>query len=319
LLGKEHDTLRTHCPCCLARRFCARIQARTRLLTCQELLGDGAEGTSIDEAPPDALGSSDLTPQHAVAGQRLRVGIIREFPLLDQAHRPRLGVRPGGQMGAGEATPPRRIGQAAHPVRAPLRQGNQAVTLSFFRAYLGSGLVIECLARSQLMPRRRSVCRIVSPLTWVDTLPAATLTSAASSNVHPLVGLPNARGQRCRSARSRSACSGPKSKDQMGALGAGRSLGQALQTGGIDGMPGIEDGLVVDAQGRGDAGGALPAGAGQEDLAKRIWQRRKTKASAERSPFSSAVRSSSLSGRTKRGGLRPTSLPLSRSPILDRH
>jgi hypothetical protein len=40
-----------------------------------------------------------------------------------------------------------------------------ALARAFFRAYSGSGLVIQRLARFQRMPNRKSVARIVSPVT----------------------------------------------------------------------------------------------------------------------------------------------------------
>src|SRR3712207_7718893 len=45
------------------------------------------------------------------------------------------------------------------------RQADQAVTRPFFRAYAGSGLVIQRFARFQPIPSRRMAWRIVSPLT----------------------------------------------------------------------------------------------------------------------------------------------------------
>src|SRR5262245_15541315 len=167
------------------------LQPRTA--PAQELLGDGADRPALDETQPDLLRLSDLAQQHAVTGQRLGIGIVLGFLLLNQAQRAVRGVRPGMQVRAGQATPPRLIGEAQRPVWMPLCKSDQAVTLPFFRAYPGSGLVIQCLARSQLMPSRSKVVRMVSPLTRVATMPSATLTWAAKSNVQTLVGLPKSR------------------------------------------------------------------------------------------------------------------------------
>jgi hypothetical protein len=54
------------------------------------------------------------------------------------------------------------------------------------------------------------VARIVSPVTRSGVRPCSTLTSAATSSVHRLVGLPNARGRWCSTARSDSAGAGGK-------------------------------------------------------------------------------------------------------------
>ena len=53
-------------------------------------------------------------------------------------------------------------------------QRDQAVAAAFFRAYAGSGLVIQCLARFQPMPRRSSVVRMASPVTRSSVRPWAT-------------------------------------------------------------------------------------------------------------------------------------------------
>src|SRR5262249_54877689 len=157
-------------------------------------------------AQPDALGLAPLPQQYPIAGQRLRVGRVRgRFGdvLLDQVQWAVRFVGPSVQVGTSKATPPGLIGKAQSPVRRLLGQSDQAVTPPFFRAYPGSGLVIQCLARCQLMPRRSRVWRMVSPLTRVGTIPWATLTSAAHSRVQTLVGWPKSRGRRCKRVRRR--------------------------------------------------------------------------------------------------------------------
>ena len=146
----------------------------------QELLGDGADRTAIDEAQPDALCSPDLAQQHAVAGQGFGIGIVLgRLSCSIRRSGPSIGVRPGVQVRPGEATPPRLIGKAQRPVRMLLATAIRRSRRPFFGHIAGSGLVIQCLARSQPMPRRSSVWRMVSPLTRVGTMPSATLTSAA--------------------------------------------------------------------------------------------------------------------------------------------
>src|SRR5207244_9688013 len=64
----------------------------------------------------------------------------------------------------------------------------------FFRAYAGSGLVSQCLARFQPTPRRFKVARIVSLLTGSAVKPCSKLTLAAHARAHRLVGWLNVRG-----------------------------------------------------------------------------------------------------------------------------
>src|SRR5215831_16312894 len=274
----------------------------------QELLGDRADRPPSDEAQPHALRLAHLAQQHPIAGQRLGVGIARGDRLLDQAQRAVGRVRPGMRLRLGEATPPGFIREAQRPVGMLGCQGNQAVTLPFFRAYPGSGLVIQCVARFQPVPRRRRVWRIVSPLTRMGTIPTATLTSAAHSRVHRLPGLPKSRGLRCKSARSRSACSGPKTKRVRWAredFFCKHASPVALKACSASSTVWSSMPRYV----------AMRGARSPRALANRIWQRRKTKASLERRPCSSTSRSSSVSVRTKRGGLMSTSVPHPRLPI----
>src|SRR5262249_2241683 len=146
----------TPCPCRLTWWLWVRIPAHTRLLPCQELLGAGAHRAPSGEAQPDALYLpvlARLAQQHTAVGQGVGVGSGLGDLLLDQAH------RPGRRVGLGEATPPGLIRAAQRPVRLPSGQSDQAVTLPLFRAYTGSGLVIQCLARSQPTPRRSRLWR----------------------------------------------------------------------------------------------------------------------------------------------------------------
>src|SRR5262249_27327240 len=130
---------------------------------------------------------------------------------FDQAQRS-VVLRPGVQGRTRQPTPPGLVLEAQHPVRGVSAQADQAVARAFFHAYAGSGLVIQCLARFQPTPSRLSAWRMASPLTWRELIPWAKLTWAASSKVHRLVGWPNSRGLRCRSARNCSICSGPKTR-----------------------------------------------------------------------------------------------------------
>src|SRR5262249_49007635 len=83
-----------------------------------------------------------------------------------------------------------------------IRRGAAARHARFFRAYSGSGLVIQRLARCQRIPKRSKVARIVSPLTRAAVSPRSKLTAAAHSRVQRLVACPKVRGLWCNRARS---------------------------------------------------------------------------------------------------------------------
>src|SRR2546430_8378237 len=111
------------------------------------------------------------------------------------------GVRPAVLVGLGEATPPDFVAKPQGPRRLGQRPRDQLVAPFFFRAYAGSGLVIQCLARFQDTRKRRRASRMVASLTRRGVRPWAKLTSAASASVHRLVGWPNVRGLWCNRAR----------------------------------------------------------------------------------------------------------------------
>jgi hypothetical protein len=77
---------------------------------------------------------------------------------------------------------------------------NQSVASVFFRRYCGSGLVIQCLARFQLVLRRLRAQRTLSSEMGAPMMPCSKLTWATSSNVQVLRCLPKSLGGRCRSS-----------------------------------------------------------------------------------------------------------------------
>ena len=97
--------------------------------------GDRTDGPAIDEAQPDLVGGLFIcwvrSQQEPVAGQRLRVRVIRGNHLFDQ---PQLVVclDPGLQAGSGQSTPPDLVLEAQDPGRVGRGQTDQAVARTFF-------------------------------------------------------------------------------------------------------------------------------------------------------------------------------------------
>src|SRR2546428_14104886 len=102
----------------------------------------------------------------------------------------RLLVCPSPEVGLGEAAPPHLILKPPNPLRMPHRPRHQAIAPLFYRAYCGSGLVIQCFARFQWVARRLRARRMVSSRIRRSVTPCAEHTSAAKANVHTPVGLP---------------------------------------------------------------------------------------------------------------------------------
>lgn len=157
--------------------------------------------------PPALLGGHvpDWTPRHeatahgmgirapqAVAGERCGVGIVLVRGLLPQATR--LRVSPGVQGGVGHAAPPPCIGKPDCPRGVPLDQWHAPSTPLFLRAYCGSGLVIQCVARCPLAPTRWMAQRLVASRSGRTVRPCAWQPWAARASVHRPVGLPKCRG-----------------------------------------------------------------------------------------------------------------------------
>src|SRR5215208_598569 len=258
-----------------------RLAGRLQLGTApgQELGRDPADRPPVDEPQPGRLVRRAIRPlppadQQPVAGQRLGVGVILRDRLLDQPQRP-VQLGPGVQGRARQATPPDLVLESEDPVGVADRQADQAVARTFFRAYSGSGLVIHCLARRQRTPSRWSVARIVSPLTRSAVRPCSKLTSAANSKVQTLVGLSNVRGLWCSRARNCSARAASKATW----LVCGQDEPRWSTASPTALKPLITLRTVWSSQPR------APAIAGARSpraLARMIWQRRRTKASAER-------------------------------------
>ena len=173
--------------------------------------------------------------------------------------------------------------------------------------------MIHLFARIQRIPRRRErVARMVSPETRLSVRPASKAASAAISRVHRLLSYPNSLGERWSIPRSRSAEFASKAGyTRFGveepAMSASKPFSlkarMALRT-------------VCEAHPRFSAilGGERP-----RELARRIWERRITKVSLERSPFSRSSRSSSDSFRTNIGGFMWSTITHRTRPYLRMH
>src|SRR5215208_779247 len=167
----------------------------------KKLGGYPAYGTAIYEPEPRLL---EMGHVETVARDGLRIRIVFSDRSLDEAQRLTL-FGPAVQSRQCDPAPPALVLVAYGPgVGVFAGQTDQPVAHAFFRAYSGSGLVIQCLARCQFTPMRAKVARMVSPLTRFSVNPSSKLSCAANSKVHKLVGLPKCRGLRCNSSRSRS-------------------------------------------------------------------------------------------------------------------
>lgn len=130
--------------------------------------------------------------------------------------------------------------------------------------------------------------------------PFSKHTWAARSSVHRLVALPALRGDWCsRERRSSSRALGPAAWIVLGRFDLGR----------VQPIPAAEKArrALRTAWEEPPKAAAIWAGRWPLSLASRTWQRRRVKASAERSPSRRADRSGSDRGRTKRGGFMPHS------------
>lgn len=98
--------------------------------------------------------------------------------------------RPGRHLGMNFATLPDLLFEAQRPTWLALKEANQTVARSFFRAYAGSGDVARSLIRFHRTPNRAKVARTVSPVAYSGVMPGSQLTSVAKGMVHTLVGTP---------------------------------------------------------------------------------------------------------------------------------
>src|SRR5829696_3343625 len=182
----------------------------------------------------------------------------------------------------------------------------------FLRAYCGSGLSIQRLARSQRTPSLASVARMVSPLTGLRVMPSSKLTSAAVRKVHRLLRLPYFLGSWW--SISRRASDPLSSKAAWTSLGREEPAWRAPRPFSLKAWMAFL--TVWEPHPRFSA---IRGGRSRRALARRIWQRRRTKASEERNPASRASRSSFESVRTKIGGFMSATVTHPPLPVLQMH
>src|SRR5438270_845659 len=171
----------------------------------------------------------------------------------------------------------------------------------------------ERLALCQRTPRRRTrVARMVSPETCFSTRPSSKATCAAICSVQRLVFLPNSLGERWSNSLTASALSSSKAARVL--LGRDERGMRALRPRSLKSW--MASRTVCCPQPRFSAicGTSSPL-----EEARSIWERRKVKASLERSPASSRSRSSVESLRTKIGGFIPTTVTHNPKSALNVH
>src|SRR5918995_2008652 len=270
--------------------------------------GYGAHGSAVDEPYPSLCKFRQVQP---VAGEGFGVGIVFSRLFLEELHRvARLG--PGVQARPLKARKPGLILEAQNPLRMAPGEPDQPISIPFFRAYWGSGLSIQRLARFQRTPSLASVARMVSPLTCLSVMPSSKLTSAAIASVQKVPSLPNSLGRRWSICRRDSAS--PSSKAAWTSLGREEPAWRAPRPLSLKAWMALR--TVWEPHPRFSA---IRGGRSRRALAKRIWQRLRTKASEERNPASRASRSSFASVRTKIGGFMSATVTHHPLPVLQMH
>ena len=170
-------------------------------------------GSAIHKPKPSLCKLRQIQP---VAGEGLRLGIVLSGLFLEEAHRlARLG--PGMQDGLSKRENQLSSSKPKAHSGWLSAEPDQPISIPFFRAYSGSGLSIQRLARSQRTPSLASVARMVSPLTRLSVMPSSKLTSAAIASVQKVPSLPNSLGRWWSICRRDSAL--PSSKAAWTSLG----------------------------------------------------------------------------------------------------
>ena len=248
----------------------------------QELLGHLAHGRPSTKRSQSASRPARAgTPQQPVAGQRLGVGVVVGDRLLHQPQR--LRRRPGVQGGLGQPAPPDLVAKPSAQSGSLLGQADQAVARAFFRAYAGSGLVIQRLARCQRTPSRASVARIVSPLTRVGGQPLGVRGLG-----RPGPASTGWSGGRSRAGERWQQLAQPlrprRVEGGVDGVRAGGAAAERRHARAIEGVDGVAHRLVAAAE----AGGRWPGRARHGRWRARSGSGATVKASAERRPAARA-------------------------------
>src|SRR5215207_351871 len=261
----------------------------------KKLRGYGAHQAAIYKPKPALFELRQIQP---VAGERLRLGIVLPRLFLEEAHR-LARLSPGVHRRPLKTRKPTLILKAKSPLRMALGQPDQPIS-------------IQRLARSQRTPSLASVVRMVSPLTCLSVMPSSKLTLAAIASVQKVLSLPKLLGWWWSISRKDSAL--PASKAAWTSLGREEPAWRAPRTRSLKSWMALR--TVCEPHPRFSA---MRGARSPRALAKRIWQRRRTKVSEERNPLSRALRSSSESVRTKIGGLMGTTVTHCSQPVLQVH
>ena len=281
----------------------------------EEMLGQDAIGITFDKGQPDGFIPFrlciDPAYQQTVASQRFGSRIIFRQGLF---HQPQgvISFSPGIHIGLFQTAPPGFIFETQRPIWMAHHLLDQPVSTLFLRLYSGSGLVMQCFARAHFTPIRFKVARMVSPLTLSSVSCCSKLTSAASSQVHTLLGFPKVRGLWCKSSLSGSAWSAPKAawifcgRRELGLSASKPRRLKAL----------ITSRTVSSEQ---PTLWAIAMACSPRSLARIIWQRRSSKPSDERKPAFNRSRSLSVRERTKIGFSMLSVLPHFHLSCLDLH
>src|SRR5215213_5611199 len=144
----------------------------------EEPCGHVANRPAVHEPQP---GLFELRQVQPVAGEGLRLGIVLRGFFLEEAHRGLRDIGPRTQRRPLEAGEPALVLEAQSPLGVAPGEPDQPISSPFLRAYCGSGLSIQRLARSQRTPSLASVARMVSPLTGLCVMPSSKLTSRRPS------------------------------------------------------------------------------------------------------------------------------------------
>src|SRR5215204_360838 len=269
----------------------------------------GTDGPAVHEAQPRPIHLRQVKP---VTGYGLRLRVVLRDRSLDEAEGFAI-LAPSAQGGQGNTAPPALVLESGGPLGVRGGDFHQPVAPPFFLSYRGSGEVIQRFARIQRTPRtRESVARTVSPLRCSSVSPSSKATSAAISKVHTLDSRPNSLGERWSISLKASALfSSNAACTRLGREEPGVSASRPLSS-----KARMAFLTVWEAHPRFSAifGGAFPRA-----LASRIWHRRITKASLERSPASSRSRSFFDKSRTKIGGFMEATIGHYTQPSLRMH